>query len=630
MIRIHHALFTAKECKAIVRAALDHPAEEAGIISANGERTVDYAQRRGSVIRTPALDWVLERLSGLTGARAPCETFQFAEYRPGDHFEWHDDNGADPAVGARHLSAIVVLETARSGGDLETESGRIALAPGDVAVFPACALTHRVTPVIAGRRRTLTVWYGVLAKPLKLIPSASFDVARWGAALIERAHGWANCDQVDGAKALYGAGVGNQLLLENHAALERALGVPVWPNASYLRLVGRGQRIERHTDRPGLDVTLSWVLHADRAWALEMETPDGALHRETTAAGDAWLMLGRLWPHARPDPYEGDAFLHILLHYAWTRDGIDPPDAATPDDVSIPHWHFPMMNDQTRNRAYRQAIERAVRVLPPDALVLDIGAGSGLLSMISAMAGAKQVVACERDSGIARSARDIIERNGLSERITVIEKDSRELTVGEDLPRHAGLLVTETFGSLLIDEAALPAIVHARARLLKPGAKVIPRAGAIQRRAGGVRRTPRGRGRELRPLGVQRALARVDAPSPRTHRPPPALGPVRDTPLRLRARRARTRRRACARDRSYPGRPVSRGRLLAQARARRGDHHHHRARGPLALMAPDRAGVLRTGSAREGTAPHRARRSRHGLDHVRADGGLTPRFHPLE
>ena len=167
-----------KECKAIVRAALDHPAEEAGIISANGERTVDYAQRRGSVIRTPALDWVLKRLSGLTGARAPCETFQFAEYRPGDHFEWHDDNGADPAVGARHLSAIVVLETARSGGDLETESGRIALAPGDVAVFPACALTHRVTPVIAGRRRTLTVWYGVLAKPLKLIPSASFDVAR--------------------------------------------------------------------------------------------------------------------------------------------------------------------------------------------------------------------------------------------------------------------------------------------------------------------------------------------------------------------------------------------------------------------------------------------------------------------
>ena len=245
--------------------------------------------------------------------------------------------------------------------------------------------------------------------------------------------------------------------------------------------MGRGQTIARHTDRPGLDVTLSWVLRADREWALEMHTPDGRRHREITRAGDAWVMLGRLWPHARPEPYAGDAFLHILLHYAWDRDGIDHPRLPPPAEVPIPHWHFPMMNDRARNRAYRKAIERAVVALPPDGLVLDIGAGSGLLSMMAARAGAHHVIACERDPRIAASARDIITQNDLAERITVIDQDVLSLGVDEEgLPRPADLLVTETFDAALFGRSQpLSLIRHARADLLAPGAKVIPRAATV-------------------------------------------------------------------------------------------------------------------------------------------------------
>ena len=48
-------------------------------------------------------------------------------------------------------------------------------------------------------------------------------------------------------------------------------------------------------------------------------------------------------------------------------------------------WHFRMMNDTARSRAYDAAIRRAAQT---DHAVLEIGTGSGLLSMMAARAGA--------------------------------------------------------------------------------------------------------------------------------------------------------------------------------------------------------------------------------------------------
>ena len=44
---------------------------------------------------------------------------------------------------------------------------------------------------------------------------------------------------------------------------------------------------------------------------------------------------------------------------------------------------------------------------------MDVGAGSGILSLFAAKAGAKQVIAVEA-SGVALAAKKLIERNGLS------------------------------------------------------------------------------------------------------------------------------------------------------------------------------------------------------------------------
>ena len=148
----------------------------------------------------------------------------------------------------------------------------------------------------------------------------------------------------------------------------------------------------------------------------------------------------------------------------------------------VPGWHFAMMDDKDRNDAYEAAIRRAV----PGRHVLDIGCGAGLLSMMSARAGAVHVTSCEAVSIIADRAREIVAKNGLSPRITVIGRPSQELEVGKDLMQRADVLVTETFSSGLINEHVLPTVEHAHANLLLPGAVVIPAAAsAIGYLAGG-------------------------------------------------------------------------------------------------------------------------------------------------
>jgi type II protein arginine methyltransferase len=116
---------------------------------------------------------------------------------------------------------------------------------------------------------------------------------------------------------------------------------------------------------------------------------------------------------------------------------------------------------------------------PADVHVLDIGTGTGLLAMMAARAGAGRVTACESVGPLAEIARDIVARNGFADRITVIHKRSVELAIGDDLPGPADLLVAEIVDAGLLNEAILATIADARARLLKPGAAIIPHSAVI-------------------------------------------------------------------------------------------------------------------------------------------------------
>jgi tetratricopeptide (TPR) repeat protein len=142
----------------------------------------------------------------------------------------------------------------------------------------------------------------------------------------------------------------------------------------------------------------------------------------------------------------------------------------------VPVWHVPMMNEEGRNRAYEDGLRA---VIAPDRLVLEIGTGSGLLSMMAARLGARTVYTCEAVDLIAQTARQIVRANGYDDRVTVLPKPSDRVQVGADIPRQADVLVHEIFSSELLGEHVLPAIEDAKRRLLRPGGDVMPCAASV-------------------------------------------------------------------------------------------------------------------------------------------------------
>ncbi len=143
---------------------------------------------------------------------------------------------------------------------------------------------------------------------------------------------------------------------------------------------------------------------------------------------------------------------------------------------TVPEWHVPMMNEQNRNQAYFDALKAVVK---SDSNVFEIGTGSGLLAMMAAKLGAKQVNTCESVPLIAETAQQIIADNQFEKTINVIAKKSTDITVGTDLNEKADILVSEIFSSELLGEHVLPSLEDAKKRLLKPHGKVIPAAGSI-------------------------------------------------------------------------------------------------------------------------------------------------------
>ena len=140
-----------------------------------------------------------------------------------------------------------------------------------------------------------------------------------------------------------------------------------------------------------------------------------------------------------------------------------------------PGYHLPMMNDSRRNEAWDQALRRAIR---PNMKVLEIGTGAGMLAMMAARAGA-EVTTCEVHEVVANIAREIVEQNGLSNRIRVLTKSSYDLRVGTDMEERADLLFCDNFSDNFFSFNPLMSIADARRRLLKPGAGCLPGAGSV-------------------------------------------------------------------------------------------------------------------------------------------------------
>ncbi|XP_047645439.1 protein arginine N-methyltransferase 7 isoform X4 [Phacochoerus africanus] len=143
-----------------------------------------------------------------------------------------------------------------------------------------------------------------------------------------------------------------------------------------------------------------------------------------------------------------------------------------------------MLHDKDRNMKYYQGIRAAVSRVKDrgqKALVLDIGTGTGLLSMMAVTAGADFCYAVEVFKPMADAAVKIVEKNGFSDKIKVINKHSTEVTIGSDgdMPCRANILITELFDTELIGEGALPSYEHAHRHLVQENCEAVPHRATV-------------------------------------------------------------------------------------------------------------------------------------------------------
>lgn len=135
-------------------------------------------------------------------------------------------------------------------------------------------------------------------------------------------------------------------------------------------------------------------------------------------------------------------------------------------NIVIERWHFIMLNDKKRNNAFQCAIESAVQ--DGYKTILDIGTGTGILSMIAVQAGAIEVYACEKSKVMCQLARDVLQSNNMSNHIILIQKQSTEMKIPKDMPKRVSLVITETFDAGLFGEHVLLTLQHAWKNLLLP------------------------------------------------------------------------------------------------------------------------------------------------------------------
>ena len=134
------------------------------------------------------------------------------------------------------------------------------------------------------------------------------------------------------------------------------------------------------------------------------------------------------------------------------------------------------MRTQRQPTPLRRTARRPL--IKPTSVVLEIGAGSGLLSIIACSLGAKCVVAIEANRHLASVASKIIARNGYEGRIHILNKMSTDVTRDEVLAYgEPDVLLSEILGTLLLGESALHYVDDARQRLCAPGVAVVPESG---------------------------------------------------------------------------------------------------------------------------------------------------------
>lgn len=131
--------------------------------------------------------------------------------------------------------------------------------------------------------------------------------------------------------------------------------------------------------------------------------------------------------------------------------------------------HEEMLKDVVRTKTYQNVMYKN-SFLFKDKVVLDVGAGTGILSLFCAKIGAKHVYAVECSS-MADMAQEIVKLNGYSDVITILKGKVEEI----ELPvAKVDIIISEWMGYFLLYENMLNTVLYARDKWLVKDGLVLP------------------------------------------------------------------------------------------------------------------------------------------------------------
>ena len=183
--------------------------------------------------------------------------------------------------------------------------------------------------------------------------------------------------------------------------------------------------------------------------------------------------------HSNDDDYSNRRYLNHMDRETKEKKKEDEVDEKVRDSddsyfnsYSYFEIHKDMLSDKARTGAYRDALTKNPTLIN-DANVLDVGCGTGILSMFAARdGGARNVVGVDGSYRIADVARMNVGANGLQDKIEIIEGKLEDMDSIRGAPFD--VIVSEWMGYGLFFESMLDTVLYARDKYLKPDGALLP------------------------------------------------------------------------------------------------------------------------------------------------------------
>jgi hypothetical protein len=122
-------------------------------------------------------------------------------------------------------------------------------------------------------------------------------------------------DQVPNSPAIYNFKPCLELLCQYTHIISDLIGEPVLPTYTYARIYKNGATLARHRDRPACEISLTVHIGGDAKWNIGIQKPSSEEVILNLNSGDAMLYLGCNADHWRSEPFTGQNYIQVFLHY---------------------------------------------------------------------------------------------------------------------------------------------------------------------------------------------------------------------------------------------------------------------------------------------------------------------------